>query len=417
MAEELLLLSPAHIEAAANLGRLGRLTERLVEERSWSTVEMLLSHAALDVVPVEELVAAARAVDRTLARMPEARSRRQTIMREVAALRALAGRCLAKRFSHNPLTHQERGSVALAAELLMAAGEVKDAAVLFERAGADNRAADAHGAYGDLEKMEACHDRIERRRGAKRAAIHLTRKVESLVESGERVAALMLLDGAPPAQLVQATDLRQLREHLQRNICRGRALTLQLRGSHKGVFRFSGVPAVLGREPGVEIPLRDPGVSRRHAVIVSDGGQFVIEDATSRAGTTVAQARLVGRVAVPAQLEVGLGQSCRLGLATVQKASGETVVRVHGLTGLDRAFVAFVGDSPLALSHALDGLMGLSLHLEGGVARLERLASQPVKVAGQYIGLTCDLMIGDVVEVLFEGGNGGSDSLMFEVIG
>ena len=78
LAEELLLLSPAQIEAAASVGRLGRLAERLVEERSWSSLDLLLTHAGLEVIPLEELASAARAVDRALARIPEARSTRAT---------------------------------------------------------------------------------------------------------------------------------------------------------------------------------------------------------------------------------------------------------------------------------------------------------------------------------------------------
>lgn len=398
MADDLLLLSPTQIEAAAKVGRLSRLAERLVQERSWSSAELLLSHSTLEVIPLDEWISAARAVDRALARLPEAHSRKANVVREMAALRALAGRSLAKRLRHEPLTHQERPALALAAELLLAAGEPKEAAALFERAGEDGRAADAHGVSGDLEKMEACHERMEAYRGAKRAATQLTRKVETLIESGDRVAAAMLMDGATPA-LLSAAGLQNVREDLQRRLCRGRALTLQLRGPQANVVRFSGVPAVLGREPGSEVPLRDPGVSRRHAVIVSDGAQLAIEDAASRAGTTVGNAVLVGRVPLHSPVEVGLGKSCRLSLQPVPENPLGTVVRVQGLTGLDRTLVIFVSAGPLDLALAFPMLAGLWLSLEGGVARLVRLASQPVRVMGQLVGQTCDLMVGDVIEV------------------
>ncbi|MDX2020643.1 MAG: FHA domain-containing protein [Deltaproteobacteria bacterium] len=411
MAEELLLLSPAQIEAAANVGRLARLAERLVEERSWSSVDLLLSHATLDVVPLEELAAAARAVDRALARMPEARSQRPAIVREIAALRALAGRSLAKRLRHDPVTQQERPLLALAGELLMAAGDPKEAARLFERAHEDGRAADAYGATGDLEKMEACHERIERRRGARRAATQLTRKAETLIESGERVAALMLLEGAPYDLLIQA-GLLQTRDHLQKHLCRGRTLNLRVRTGAALSCRFAGTPAVLGREAGVQVPLRDPGVSRRHAAIVSDGDDLAVEDANSRAGTTLGAARLVGRVPIRAATEVGLGPSCRL---VIERVSGTDARAVHvkGLSGLDRAMRAIVGESPLDLAWAFPTAQGLMLNLEGGVARLERVASLPVRVAGQLVGRTCELLAGDLLELADSEGQ----PLVIEVLG
>ncbi len=394
MAEELLLLSPAQIEAAANVGRLARLAERLVEERSWSGVDMLLTHATMDVIPVEELASAARAIDRALARIPEARSRRASVIREIATLRTLAGSAIAKRLKHDPLTAPERELMVLAAELMMAAGEPRRAAVLFERAHEDMRAADAYGATGDLERMEACHDRIENSRGQRLAASQLTRKVQTLMEAGERLAAFVLLQNAT-AELLTASGLTNAFHELGRRLCRGRALTMVARGQNKIGVRFAGLPAVMGRDPGCELPLRDLGVSRKHAIIVSDNGRMVIEDAGSRAGTTVAHARLVGRVPLANEMELGLGKACRLRVEATA-----VLAKIVGLTGLDRNQKSFVGESPMPLHAAFPEAEGLVLQLEGGVARLERLASRPLRVAGNLVGLGCDLMAGDVIELL-----------------
>lgn len=400
MAEELLLLSPAQIEAAANVGRLARLAERLVEERSWSSVDMLLSHATLDVVPVEELANAARAVDRALSRVPEARSRRATVMREIAALRALAAKALVRRLKHDPLTTPERALLQLAGELMMSAGEPREAAPLFERAGEDMRAADAYGATGDLERMEACHARIERQRGQRQAVSHLTRKVETLVEAGERGAALSLLQQAP-ADLLRASGLESVQRDLALRLRRGRTLGIKRRGDPGAGVRFASPPAVLGRDPEAEILLRDLAVSRRHAVIVRDGARMAVEDAGSRAGTTLAAARIVGRVPLGDDQELGLGPQCRLHVQTL----GEGLLRIKGLRGLDRGLEALVGDSPLELQSVFPEAQGLRLMLEGGAARLERLASLPLRVAGRLVGLGCDLLSGDVIEILDEDRN------------
>lgn len=406
MAEELLLLSPAQIEAAANVGRLARLAERLVEERSWSSVDMLLAHASLDVVPLDELAAAARAIDRALARMPEARSRRASIQKEISTLRAMAGAALAKRLRHDPLAADERDLLALAAELLLAAGDPREAARLFERSGEDLRAADAYGATGDLERMEACHQRIDERRGATRAVSELSRKVEGLIESGDRLAALLLLEAAPQP-LLEASGMNTTRTDLAVRLRRGRGITLKVQHPEPRTLRFAGAPAVLGRDPACELPLRDPGVSRRHAVIVADGGRMVVEDAGSKAGTTMAGARLMGRVPLGHDMEISLGRLCRLTVTCNRPG----LVRLEGQTGLDRAFKAIVAEGSVDLAEVFDGGAGVSLNLDGGVARLERLASQLVRVSGRFIGRSCDLLLGDTIEIL-----GENEAMTLEVV-
>jgi DNA-binding winged helix-turn-helix (wHTH) protein len=57
-------------------------------------------------------------------------------------------------------------------------------------------------------------------------------------------------------------------------------------------FRLAPYSSVLGREPGVEVLLDCPGVSRRHARITIDKGQAVIEDLDSKNGTYVGRCRI-----------------------------------------------------------------------------------------------------------------------------
>jgi two-component system cell cycle response regulator len=66
----------------------------------------------------------------------------------------------------------------------------------------------------------------------------------------------------------------------------GRAFLIMLRGPARGeMFEVSGTQAVIGRDPQVEVPLADAGVSRRHARIMRQGGEILLEDLGSRNGT------------------------------------------------------------------------------------------------------------------------------------
>jgi two-component system, cell cycle response regulator len=62
-----------------------------------------------------------------------------------------------------------------------------------------------------------------------------------------------------------------------------------LSGSNVGqVFNLAGKKMVLGREEGVDVQILDAGISRRHAMVNTDGqGNFFLEDAGSRNGTFV----------------------------------------------------------------------------------------------------------------------------------
>ena len=52
-------------------------------------------------------------------------------------------------------------------------------------------------------------------------------------------------------------------------------------------FALSVGPTLIGRAPGVTLQLSDNRVSRRHAVIESDGASHVLTDLGSTNGTTV----------------------------------------------------------------------------------------------------------------------------------
>jgi hypothetical protein len=148
-----------------------------------------------------------------------------------------------------------------------------------------------------------------------------------------------------------------------------------------------------------EVVLRDPGVSRRHAVIVAEGDGLAIADAGSRGGTRLGPAAIGGRLALVGGGEVGLGEHSRLRFQRVHPST----VALEGLTGLDRTLRAFVSREALPLGVAVRGAEGLSLRFDGTVCRLERPMSMPVRVGGRLVGAGCDLLHGDVIEVLASG--------------
>ena len=60
------------------------------------------------------------------------------------------------------------------------------------------------------------------------------------------------------------------------------------------VFPLTAVENVLGRDPGVQVLVDVPGVSRRHARIVLRGAEVEVEDLGSKNGTYVGDRRVVG---------------------------------------------------------------------------------------------------------------------------
>lgn len=62
-----------------------------------------------------------------------------------------------------------------------------------------------------------------------------------------------------------------------------------------GVHRVIDRPCIIGRGPGVDLPLLDEGLSRRHCVLVPrTGGMVVLQDLQSTNGTLINQRRIHG---------------------------------------------------------------------------------------------------------------------------
>jgi FHA domain len=394
--------SPQDFRAAVAGRDVPALVARFVGEGRWRALAAIFGYAGPAEGPAalahDELDGAARALVVALDALPPRRDGRLVDADEIRGVRLAAAEALLARSATPPLGAGERRLRARAAALLAAAGEHARAATVREELDDDAGAAEAWGALGELDRMEAAHARDEARSGARRTTADLLRRFDVLHTGGERrlaiAAAAALPEGAEEAALA-----RQLAARFEARLVRTRGLTLRVRGA--GEIRVAALPARLGRDPLAELTLRDPGVSRHHALLREKGGHgaeargLVLEDLGSRGGVRVAGARASEPLELRGEVEVALGSTTSLRLTP--DAHARVVVR--GREGLDRALVALVGRDPLDLSLVIPEAEGLSLELAAGTARLVRRADVPVRVAGHFLGTGCDLMHGDVIEL------------------
>jgi hypothetical protein len=379
------------------------LVGRLVRDRSWDTLTALFASLAgeegLPSAALGDLDAAARLVADALAGMAAPKNPRGAQADELRALCLAVAEALLDRCARPPLTEVERRALERAAQLLERAGDHRRAALAYEDLGADERAALAWGALGDLDRMEAAHAREERRLATSRAAGETLRRFEALLTGGERLRAVIA--AAAISGIEEAATLRERAAAIERRLCRGRAVSLRAPGS--AWVRVAPLPADIGREADVGIPLRDPAVSRRHATLRGGPDGIVIEDCGSRAGVRLGGARLEPGAALPlrGEGEIALGPTTALAFRPMPglgDAANDALI-VEVTRGLDRGARALVGTAPVPLGPGLPGADGLSIQILHDVLRLERPPELAVRVDGQFIGPACDLLHGDVIEI------------------
>jgi len=381
------------------------LVGRLCRERSWATLTVVFSavgrsEGGLAFVSLTDVDAAARLLSDALAHVAPPKNPRAGQADELRSLRLSAAEALLARSSRPPLTELERRALERAATLLAAGGDHRRAALTYEELGQDTRAGDAWGAIGDLERMEAALARDEARASARRQAVDAMRRFDTLLSAGERRAAVALAhlfhnieEGATAQQLAGRIDAR---------LVRGGGVNLRTPG---GTWcRVGALPAVIGRDRAAEVMLRDPSVSRRHAVLRARADGITVEDAGSRGGIRVGGARVDAPLPLRGSGELGFGDGTTLAFTAT-----ENTVLIEGRGGLDRTLRALVGVDMVSLAPLFPGADGLSLGFTGGVARLVRRPDVAVRVDGQFIGPGCDLLHGDVVEI------GTTASLRLEV--
>jgi len=376
------------------------LVGRLARERSWDTLTALFTALAGEggIAPATlgELDTAARLVGEALAALPPPKNPRGTQADEVRAVAMATAEALLGRCAHPPLAEVERRALDRAAGLLARGGDHRRAALVFEELGADERAADAWGAMGDLDRMEAAHERDARRAATHRAAGELLHQFEALLTGGERMRALALVAAA--SGLEEAASLRLRAAAIERRLCHGGAVSLRAPGGEW--VRVAPLPTEIGRDPASGIPLRDPAVSRRHALLRAEGNDVVIADLGSRTGVRLGSARLEEGAALPLRGsgELALGATTAL---KFQAAAG--LVVFEGASGLDRGLRALAGAAPLPIEALLPGTEGLTIVIADNLVRLCRRTDVAVRVEGNLVGPDCDLLHGDVIEVVGSG--------------
>lgn len=382
-------LSIEEIRVAAAHGHLVPLATRLVRERRWNGLVVLFEQMPRLAPALAELVDIVRATTGTLKDLPEPRGRAAD---EVRTVRLLAGESLLRRIPVPTLTSYDRQALAVAASALAEAGDLHRAALAFQQAEAWDRAAEVWGRLGELDEMEACLARDETARRTERLAVSALRDAEALIAAGEREVALRLLEGVPDG-VSEAAAARRLARSLAARLVRTRSITL--RTAAGASLRFAATPAVLGRDPAAEIALRDPAVSRQHALIAVVEDEVSLTDTGARGGTFVGAARLEAPFLVRGTGEIGLGPSCRFAYRIT--APGRVVL--EGLSGLDRGLTALVGSGPLPIGDLLPEAEGATLELGHGPARLLHHPELKVRIDGRFVSPRIDLMHGDALEI------------------
>jgi hypothetical protein len=195
-------------------------------------------------------------------------------------------------------------------------------------------------------------------------------------------------DGSSAAARARATVA-----DLTNRLVQGRAVTLRAAGG--AVVRAAAAPAILGRDPRAEVPLRDPGVSRRHAQLTITSEECVLADLGSRLGTFVGAARLERPWPLSAETEVSLGPSCRLRLQ--RNAPDFLIVRAEG--GLDGGLLAIVGRERLPLGPVLPEAAGLWIEFDADGVHLVRRAPLIVRLGGKLASERIDLLHGDRIDI------------------
>src|SRR5262245_51765292 len=381
------------------------LVGRLCREQNWEALTSLFgavgaSEQEVAYVSLTDLDTASRVLADALAALSPPRSkdkpnRHQPVVDEeedeLAAVRIAAAEALSARSTRPPLTELERRALGRAAKLLAEAGDNRRAALTYEDLGDELRAANAWGALGDLERMEAALARDEQRADTRRAATDAIRRFEALLTGGERRAAITAAAMLTKGGVHEAATATARAARIANDLIGSRGVSLRVPGGPW--CRVALLPACLGRDRGVEVPLRDPSISRRHALLRAGADAITIEDAGSRGGVRIGGARVDAPLPLHGTGELALGSG-----TTLRFVVNERTLLLEGSGGLDRALRALVGADTVALTPLFPGADGLSLTFAGG-ARLARRSDVSVRVDGNFIGPGCDLVHGDVIEI------------------
>ena len=105
---------------------------------------------------------------------------------------------------------------------------------------------------------------------------------------------------------------------------------------------------VIGRDPGVDLTISSPAISRRHARILREADGYVLEDLGSSNGTYVNEQKLTGRHTLKSGDQIRLGQAVTMIYAAPKAvAAQETVVRAAPNTAIG-SMQTMIGEDPFA---------------------------------------------------------------------
>lgn len=101
------------------------------------------------------------------------------------------------------------------------------------------------------------------------------------------------------------------------------------------VFEIKAGNTDMGRSPDVDIPIADAGLSRRHARIVSEGGNYFIEDLGSTNGTFLNGNKVTQRLKLENGARIQVGETTVLRFALQDQLEQEAAKRMYEMTVRD----------------------------------------------------------------------------------
>ena len=303
--------------------------------------------------------------------------------------RRVAAAMLAFVSSRGLVTDGDRALLAQAASLFSSAGDAGGAGRCHALLGASEAAADAYQAAGDVESLEQLLDGEADRR---RRAVAVGEALEDhrmRLRAGDAGGALASLEQAlltvgPQGRAALQRDIDEL---ALRRLPIG---TLRLR-SASVIAIAASAPVDVGRELGCALPLRDAGISRRHARIEHAEGTWYVTDLGSKNGTTLG-GMPVGRVPLSDDSTLGIGALCTLRVRLSGLRATLTIER-----GLDVGAVLYVSEDGPVVVVASHPTGSLRVRFEAGHPRVAAV-SAPLWLNGVQVTREVEPLAGDVLE-------------------
>ncbi|HSD84692.1 MAG TPA: FHA domain-containing protein, partial [Anaerolineae bacterium] len=143
-------------------------------------------------------------------------------------------------------------------------------------------------------------------------------------------------------------------------------------------FELTRAEVVIGRDPGVDLTIASPAVSRRHVRLMREVDGYVLEDLGSSNGTYVNDQKLTGRHLLKPGDQIRLGQAVTLVYEAPRPAnSAKTAVRSAPV--LSTSLQTMIGEEPVA-SQVEAGPPQLIVSIAGENPRTHALSRQSLTI-------------------------------------